>query len=134
VFVDVSGAQVKGIKTAWANAVLKAHGIEPIRKKNGGLTAECQKQLAAIDLNFHDLRRESGSRFLEHGMAPHYVQAFLDHANLSTTSRYLNITSQGMHAALKRVEAERGTRCNLVANQTDEPEEQQEGETGNVVQ
>ena len=30
-------------------------------------------------------------------MAPHYVQAFLDHANLSTTSRYLNITSQGMH-------------------------------------
>jgi hypothetical protein len=48
-------------------------------------------------------------------MAPHYVQAFLDHANLSTTSRYLNITSQGMHAALKRVEAERGFYCNPVA-------------------
>ena len=40
-------------------------------------------------------------------MAPHYVQAFLDHANLSTTSRYLNITAQGMHAALRRVEAVR---------------------------
>jgi site-specific recombinase XerD len=38
-----------------------------------------------INLNFHDLRREAGSRFLEHGMAPHFVQAFLDHANLSTT-------------------------------------------------
>jgi integrase len=81
-----------------------------VREKNGRLTAECQQQLAAIDLNFHDLRRESGSRFLEHGMAPHYVQAFLDHANLSTTSRYLNVTSQGMHVALKRVEDERAKR------------------------
>jgi hypothetical protein len=44
---------------------------------------------------------------LEHGMAPHYVQAFLDHANLSATSRYLNITSQGMHAALARFEDQR---------------------------
>jgi integrase len=115
VFGDASGARVKSVKTAWASAVLRAHGIEPVREKNGRLSAECQQQLAAIDLNFHDLRRESGSRFLEHGMAPHYVQAFLDHANLSTTSRYLNITSQWMHAALKRVEAERGIRCNPVA-------------------
>ena len=98
VFGDAAGRRVKSVKTAWANALLKAHGIEPIREKNSKLTTACQRQLAAIDLNFHDLRRESGSRFLEHGMAPHYVQAFLDHANLSTTSRYLNITSQGMHA------------------------------------
>jgi hypothetical protein len=27
------------------------------------------RQLAAVDVNFHDLRRESGSRFPEHGMA-----------------------------------------------------------------
>jgi len=107
VFGDVAGRRVKSVKTAWANAVLKAYGIEPKREKNGRLTAECQQQLAAIDLNFHDLRRESGSRFLEHGMAPHCVQAFLDHANLSTTSRYLNITSQGMHAALRRIEDQR---------------------------
>ena len=104
VFGDTACDRVKSVKTAWANAVLKAHGIEPVREKNGRLTTRCQQRLAVIDLNFHDLRRESGSRFLEHGMAPHYVQAFLDHANLSTTSRYLNITSQGMHAALKRVE------------------------------
>ena len=61
--------------------------------------------------------RQAGSRFLEHGMAPHYVQAFLDHANLSTTSRYLNITAQGMHAALKEVER---IRCNPVATAADE--------------
>jgi hypothetical protein len=42
-------------------------------------------------------------------MAPHDVQGFLDHANIST-SRYVNIAAQGMHAALKRVEAEHGTR------------------------
>jgi integrase len=102
---------VKSVKTAWANTVLTAHGVEPKREKNGRLTTECQRQLAAIDLNLHDLRREAGSNLLEHGMAPHYVQAFLDHADLSTTSRYLNITSQGMHAAMKRVEAERGIRC-----------------------
>ncbi len=123
VFGDATGRRVKSVKTAWANAVLKAHGIKPVREKNGQLTAACQQQLAAIDLNFHDLRRESGSRFLEHGMAPHYVQAFLDHANLSTTSRYLNITSQGMHAALRRVEDERGIRCNPVAKSPTEPDQ-----------
>jgi integrase len=115
VFGDIAGRRVKTVKTAWTNAVLKAHGIEPARGKNSNLTVECQRQFAAIDLKFHDLRREAGSSFLEHGMAPHYVQAFLDPANLSTTSRYLNITAQGMHAALKRVEDERGIRCIPVA-------------------
>jgi integrase len=121
VFGNVTGERVKSVKTAWQNAVLKAHGIEPMREKNGKLTADCQLQLADIDLKFHDLRREAGSSLLEHGMAPHYVQAFLDHANLSTTSRYLNITAQGMHAALKGVEAERRIRCTPVAHTPDRP-------------
>jgi integrase len=106
-FGDATGAQVKSVKTAWENAVLKAHDITVERELTGRLTAKCREAFARIDLNFHDLRRESGSRFLEAGMAPHYVQAFLDHANLSTTSRYLNVTAQGMHAALKRVESQR---------------------------
>ena len=66
-------------------------------------------------------------------MAPHYVQAFLDHANLSTTSRYLNITSQGMHAALKRVDEERGIRCNTVATPAIEPKRAEGDERGNVL-
>jgi hypothetical protein len=37
-------------------------------------------------------------------MAANYVQKFLDHAKLSTTSRYLNINRDGMHAALERFE------------------------------
>ena len=47
------------------------------------------------------------------GMSPHYVQRFLDHANLSTTSRYLKIDQQGMHNALRAVDEARGedTQC-----------------------
>jgi len=116
VFGDVGGARVKSVKTAWENVVLKAHGVTVKREKTGRLTAACREAFAAIDLNFHDLRREAGSRFLEHGMAPHYVQAFLDHANLSTTSRYLNITSQGMHAALKGVEESRSAPVDRIEN------------------
>ena len=69
-----------------------------------------------VGLNFHDLRREAGSRLLEGGMPEHYVQRFLDHANLSTTSRYLKTTRRGMHEALRRVE-ERRKRCTTVAHE-----------------
>jgi integrase len=104
---DATGERVKSVKTAWENCRLKAHGYVVVREKNGRLATECRQQLAVIDLRFHDLRREAGSRFLELGMAPHYVQKFLDHANLSTTSRYLKVERQGMHAALQNVEKTR---------------------------
>ena len=66
-------------------------------------------------------------------MPPHYVQAFLDHANLSTTSRYLNITAQGMHAALRRVEDSR-FRCNPVAIEGQATEQGGSTEAGKSVQ
>jgi hypothetical protein len=48
---------------------------------------------------------------LERGMPLNIVQAFLDHANISTSSRYLKVTRVGMHAAMKRFEdARRGTK------------------------
>jgi integrase len=130
----VAGARVKSVKTAWENAVLKAHGITVERESTGRLTAPCRGAFSRIDLNFHDLRREAGSRFLESGMEPHYVQAFLDHANLSTTSRYLNVTSQGMHAALKRVQRERAARCNPVAFELDRAEEPANGDADSSIQ
>jgi len=80
-------------------------------------TAACRRA-EIVGLNFHDLRREAGSRLLEGGMPEHYVQRFLDHANLSTTSRYLKTTRRGMHQALPRVEARR-TRCTPVAQTAD---------------
>jgi hypothetical protein len=51
-------------------------------------------------------------------MPEHYVQRFLDHANLSTTSRCLTTVRRGMHEALERVE-ERRNRCTTVASIAD---------------
>ena len=69
-------------------------------------------------MNFHDLRREAGSRLLESDMLEHYVHRFPDHPNLSTTSPSLKTTRRGMHEALGRVD-ERGNGCATVAQPTD---------------
>jgi integrase len=116
VFGTVTGERIKSVDTAWENCRLKAFGFTITRdRKTARLSAICRQQLRDLNLHIHDLRRESGSRFLEHGMAPHYVKEFLDHANLSTTSRYLKTGRQGMHAAMKSVEQSR-TRCTPVAH------------------
>src|SRR5262249_27384204 len=75
-------------------------------------TTSSPAHLKAINIRFHDWRRTAGSRFMP-GMSPHYVQRFLDQANLSTTSRYLKIDQQGMHNALRAVDEARGedTQC-----------------------
>jgi hyperosmotically inducible periplasmic protein len=65
-------------KKSWETAVLKAHGhIPQWTKKNKALTVESRAALDAIDLHFHDLRHEAGSRLLERGWALHHVQAML---------------------------------------------------------
>ena len=98
VFGNQIGERVGAVKTAW-RATCRRAGID--------------------DLNFHDLRREAGSRLLEGGMPEHYVQRFLDHANLSTTSRYLATTRRGMHQVFRVYEqrqAEKtGKSCKFVA-------------------
>ena len=55
VFGNAIGARVGSVNTSWQATCGRA-GIE--------------------DLNFHDLRREAGSRLLEGGMPEHYVQRF----------------------------------------------------------
>jgi integrase len=90
---------------------------ECIQSVDTAWTAACRRA-EIVGLNFHDLRREAGSRLLEGGMPAHYVQRFLDHANLSTTSRYLKTTRRGMREALARVGARR-TRCATVAQTAD---------------
>jgi hypothetical protein len=76
------------------------------------------RRAGILGLNFHDLRREAGSRLLEGGMPEHYVQKFLDRANLSTTSRYLKTTRREIHDALMRFE-QRRNRCTTVAHEVD---------------
>jgi integrase len=109
--LDSSGRAFGPAAFVFGNAV-----GEPVGSVDTAWQAACRR--ADIhELNFHDLRREAGSRLLESGMPEHYVQRFLDHANLSTTSRYLKTTRRGMHEALKRVEER--NRCTPVAQGAD---------------
>jgi integrase len=57
------GEQVATSKRAWETCVLKAHGHEPVWQKTAFAPAS-RAALKAIDLHFHDLRYEGGSRLL----------------------------------------------------------------------
>lgn len=103
VFGDATGEQIGDVKKAWTTAVLKAHGHTPVWiEGTHRLAPESQTVLKQIDLHFHDLRHEAGSRFLEAGWPVHEVQAMLGHANLSQTSTYLNATRVGLHRSMAR--------------------------------
>lgn len=103
VFGNAAGERIQSIKTAWR--------------------ATCQRA-GIVDLHFHDLRREFGSRLLESGAGTHDVQEFLGHAALSTTSRYLRTSQARLEAALLRLEGEinqevRSSRTQVAQNPTE---------------
>jgi len=75
------------------NTVLKAHGIQVARGHAGRVSAENRGWLREIDLNFHDLRHEAGSRKLESGWQLHDVALWLGHTKITTTSTYLNAST-----------------------------------------
>ena len=60
-----------------------------------------------MNLHRHDLRREAGSRLLERGADLHTVQQFLDHANISTSSRYLKPSKLALRTTIQRIDAQR---------------------------
>ena len=106
--------RVKGIRKAWETSILKAHQHEPQWEKRGQrLSAESRAVLRAIDLHFHDLRHEAGSRWLEAGMPLHHVKEMLGHANISQTDTYLNAGRMALHDSIKRFDV---VRCNPVAS------------------
>ncbi len=116
VFGDGAGLKVGNVKRAWETAVLKAHGYDPKwTKTSKGLMAESRTALAVIDLHFHDLRHEAGSRLLEAGWPLHHVQDMLGHANVSQTSTYLNATRVGLQDSMRRFD-DSASRCNPVAS------------------
>jgi integrase len=105
VFGDEIGRQVTSPKKAWETMVLKAHGHVPQWVKGTHrLTSESRAAYRDIDLRFHDLRHEAGSRWLEAGVPLHHVKALLGHANVSTTDTYLNAGRIHLQESMERAE------------------------------
>ena len=73
-------------------------------KEKHRLAPASQAAYRAIDLHFHDLRHEAGSRWLEAGMPIHHVKQLLGHASIGTTDTYLNSTRIGLQEAMRRAE------------------------------
>lgn len=114
VFGNEIGQRRGSIDRAWETAVLKAHGHIPawIRSKSSSrsasLTSECRAQLRAIDLHFHDLRREAGSRWMESSVPLATIQRWLGHTNIAQTSKYLAAATPGEHEAMRRFDEQIG--------------------------
>jgi integrase len=123
VFGNEVGERIASVRKSWEATVLRAHGATPAYiSGTHALMPECRARLRAIDLHFHDLRHEGGSRLIESAWPLHYVRDMLGHANLSQTSTYLNATSHGLQAAMKALDESREakpdpSRCKPVASE-----------------
>jgi integrase len=127
VFGDEIGQRVGNVRRAWQTAVLRAHGHKPAwiwKKKTGPndkgstrLSPESEAAYRTIDLHFHDLRHEGGSRLPEAGWPVHYVQHMLGHASLQQTSTYLNATLRGLHESMRNLDQSRPA-CKTACKQT----------------
>jgi integrase len=123
VFGDALGLQVKTTKKAWHTALLKAHGYKLEWGSWGKLSPQSRAALQRINLHFHDLRHEAGSRLIEAGWPVHHVQEMLGHADLKQTSTYLNATLSGLKDSMRNTDEARSEKsddadaaCKSVAN------------------
>ena len=107
VFGNAIGQRVTNMKRAWNTAVLKAHGYTPTYTDTANLTPASRAALATIDLHFHDLRREAGSRWMDAGVPLATIQRWLGHTNIAQTSTYLAGTSASEHDAMRQFEERR---------------------------
>jgi integrase len=117
VFGNEVGQSVKRVSRAWERAVLLAHGHTPAYdQRTRGLVPASRAQLRAINLHFHDLRREAGSRCLDGGVPLHTIRDWLGHTNISQTSTYLESTFASHHDAMRAFE-ERQARSQPIASE-----------------
>lgn len=110
VFGNEVGERLKNYQKAWSTLRLRAIVHGPHWGPKGRFLPCCREQLRKMNLHMHDLRREAGSRLLERGADLHTVQLFLDHANISTSSRYLKPSKLALHTTIQRIDAQRRER------------------------
>lgn len=109
VFGTPVGTRLLNFGRAWYTAVLKSHGYTPTYSNTANLTPESRAALREVDLHFHDLRREAGSRWLDLGVPLHTIRDWLGHTNISQTSAYLSGTERTSHTAMQQYEARKAT-------------------------
>ena len=104
VFGNEVGERVGDPKTAWQICVLRGPRARThVRDRSTTRsTPRPARGLRAIDLHFHDLRHEAGSRLLEAGWPLHHVKDMLGHTNIATTGTYLNVTTAGLAESMRR--------------------------------
>ena len=90
------------------------------RHAGANLDAESRAALREINLHFHDLRREAGSRWMDAGTPLATIQRWLGHDNISQTSTYLGGTTSGDYEAMRVFEARRDA-CNGLATDAGSP-------------
>ena len=74
-----------------------------------------RQQIGMPHLRVHDLRHQVGSLLGDEGFAPTIIQRYLGHTQISTSMRYVHLSSDPMRKASQRVseiidEAERAAR------------------------
>ena len=69
-----------------------------------GRSPDSPETYRTIDLHFHNLRHEAGSRWLEQGWPLHHVKELLGHASISTTDTYLNASRIHLRESMLEME------------------------------
>jgi integrase len=108
VFSDGAGDPIKIFRKTWVLTVLRAHGVTPHWRKEGGwkhLTRECQDAFQHINLHWHDLRHEYASRLVERNVPLAHVRDLLGHASIVTIERYDNQTLERLQISAAQLES-----------------------------
>jgi integrase len=66
---------------------------------------EEKKGVNLKDVHLADLRHEAGSRYADADVPLAHVSKMLGHTNLTTTTRYLNVTEDALRRAVAKLES-----------------------------
>lgn len=108
VFGTAVGERIADITHSWWATVLRAYGHKRVWARTK-LDEAARAALHKIDLHFHDLRREAGSRWMDGGVPLHTVRDWLGHSGIAQTSTYLASAVQTQHDAMRRFDENRRT-------------------------